>query len=104
MTLTENLSGPMENVLLLSRDFQPLKVISWQRAITLLTLDKIEVLENHDKEIRSATVVMKIPAVVRLLGIFKRTRNLKVRFSRLNVFARDNYKCQYCAERFKVED
>jgi 5-methylcytosine-specific restriction endonuclease McrA len=94
----------MTSTLLLTRDYMPLKIISWERAITLLMLDKVEVIEDHDSEVRSATVVMKIPAIVRLVNSFKRNKNLKVRFSRINVFARDNYKCQYCAKRFKICD
>ena len=33
--------------LLLSQGYEPIKIISWQRAITLLALDKVEVVEQH---------------------------------------------------------
>jgi len=41
------------HTLLLTQGYQPLKVISWQRAITLLTLGKVEIVENYDTEVRS---------------------------------------------------
>src|SRR6185503_16187322 len=43
--------------LLLNQGFEPIKVISWQRAITLLFLGKVEVLEEYDHNIRSVTMV-----------------------------------------------
>ena len=39
--------------LLLNQGFEPIKVISWQRAISLLFLGKVEVLEEYDRDIRS---------------------------------------------------
>lgn len=81
--------------LLLTAGYQPLKVVSWQRAITLLTLGKVEVLEEYDREVRSTTVVFKMPAVVRLLRVFRRPRK-PVKFSRVNIYARDRFRCQYC--------
>jgi hypothetical protein len=58
--------------LLLSQGYEPIKVISWQRAITLLSLGKVEVVEEYTDEVRTITVVFKIPAVVRLLRAFRR--------------------------------
>ena len=81
--------------LLLSQGYEPIKVISWQRAITLLTLGKVEVIEEYDNTIRTTSVVIKMPAVVRLLRAFRRHAK-PVKFSRVNIYARDGYKCQYC--------
>lgn len=89
--------------LLLSAGYEPIRVVSWQRAITLLSLGKIEVLEEYDTEIRSPTVVFKMPAVVRFLRVFKRYRK-PVKFSRVNIYARDNYSCQYCAKKLKAAE
>src|SRR3954466_9871586 len=84
--------------LLLNQGFEPIKVISWQRAITLLFLGKVEVLEEYGKDIRSVNVIIKVPAVVRLLRAFRR-HSRPVKFSRVNIYARDNYKCQYCGKK-----
>lgn len=81
--------------LLLSQSYEPVKVVSWQRAITLLTLGKVEVLEEYDGAVRSPTVVIKVPAVIRLLRNFRRFRK-PVKFSRINIYGRDSYTCQYC--------
>jgi len=60
------LSGPKENrkmmnvdqtrTLLLSQSYEPIKIISWQRAMTLLLLDKVEVVEEYDTEIRGTSL------------------------------------------------
>mgnify|MGYP001594133532 CR=1 FL=1 len=81
--------------LVLNQAYEPVKVVSWQRALTLLTLGKVEVLEEYDWTVRSVTLVIKVPAVVRLLRALRR-RRLPVRFSRVNIYARDRYRCQYC--------
>lgn len=86
----------MERTLLLDQGYQPMKLISWQNAVRLLTLGKVEILEEDDsKELRSPTWVIKMPLVARLLYAVKRKKK-KVKFSRINVFARDKFTCQYC--------
>lgn len=85
----------MEAVLLLNASFEPLRVISWQRAVSLFFLEKIEVLEEYDHEIRSVSIAIKAPAVVRLLNYVKPGKRVPP-FSRFNIFARDNFRCQYC--------
>ena len=84
--------------LLLSQGYEPITVISWQRAITLLSLGKVEVVEEHDGELRAVSLVIKIPAVVRLLRAFRRNPK-PVKFSRINIYARDGYRCQYCGDK-----
>jgi 5-methylcytosine-specific restriction endonuclease McrA len=85
----------MERTLLLSQAYEPLNTISWQDAITKLFMGKVEVVEEYDKEIRSTSLVIKMPAVVRLINAFRRHRK-RVRYSKTNVFARDRWRCQYC--------
>ena len=89
--------------LLLSQSYEPIRTISWQRAITLLTLGKIEIIEEYDGFVHSNTIVIKIPAVVRLLRAFRRHKKA-VKFSRSNIIARDRQTCQYCGEKKKVID
>lgn len=83
-------------VLLLNSDYSPLKVLSWQKAITLWFNDKVEIVEEYnDFDIKSVSFTMKCPAVVRLLRYVKGNRSA-VKFSRFNVFSRDSFTCQYC--------
>lgn len=87
----------MDSVLLLNSSFEPLKIISWQRAVTMFFLGKVEVLEEYDYPIRSVSLIIKAPAVVRLLQyihIGKKSPPL----SRSNVLARDFLECQYCGK------
>jgi len=91
------------DTLLLNAGYEPIKVVSWQRAITLLTLGKVEVLEEYDRSIRSPTLVIKMPAVVRLLRMFRRNKQ-PVKFSRVNIYARDHYRCQYCGTKLAIAD
>ena len=40
---------PTHQTLVLSQSFEPVKIVSWQRAITLLFLGKVEVVESIDQ-------------------------------------------------------
>jgi 5-methylcytosine-specific restriction endonuclease McrA len=93
----------MENVLLLNITYEPLKIINWKKAITMLCLGKVEVIEEYDREIHSVSFTVKLPSVVRLLRMVKRPKS-PVKFSRQNIYARDRYRCQYCGSRFNAED
>ncbi|MEI8254595.1 MAG: HNH endonuclease [Deltaproteobacteria bacterium] len=88
----------MVSTLLLNASFEPMKVIPWQRAITLLVLDKAELLEAYDEVVRSVSVEIALPSVVRLRR-HARGRRTGVTFSRANVFRRDEFTCQYCGEK-----
>ena len=89
--------------LLLTPWMIPHKIIPWQTAVTMTFLGKVDVLEEYDEDIRSPSLAIKAPAVVRLrrpLGGMKRG----VKFSRINVFARDEFRCQYCGARRPVHE
>lgn len=64
----------------------------------MLTLGKVEVLEEHNREIHSVSFAIKLPAVIRLLRFVRRPKT-PVKFSRQNIYIRDNYKCQYCGSK-----
>jgi len=89
--------------LLLNSTYEPLKVITWQRAVTLLWLGKVEVIRTYERDIRSVTFKIRMPAVVRLLRFIRRKRP-QVSFSRRNLFARDQSTCQYCGRRRDSSD
>lgn len=93
----------MERTLLLSQSYEPIATISWQRAICLLTLGKVEIVEEYDRDVRSVSVVFKMPSVVRLIRAFRRHRK-RVKFSKQNVFARDRWRCQYCGTKAPISD
>jgi 5-methylcytosine-specific restriction endonuclease McrA len=73
----------------------PHRIVPWQTSIELVVTGKVDVLEEHDEEIRSAHASWTLPSVVRLrkpMHGFKRG----IKFSRVNVFTRDGFACQYC--------
>lgn len=87
----------MEQTLLLNATYEPLKVVHWQKAITLWCQGKVEVISVYDREVRSVSVSFKLPSVIRLLRYIRIKRRFDyVPFSRANIYARDHYRCQYC--------
>src|SRR3954464_5492148 len=89
------------NTLVLNASFEPLHVVSWQRAIQLLFQGKVEVVEESEQEVRTVRFTIKVPAVLRLIHYvpLKKKKHI-VRFSRANIFLRDNHVCQYCGREF----
>ena len=106
--------------LVLTREFFPHKIVPWNRAVMMLFQGKIRVVEEYlgDEHVvgvikpkrhadfrqvlkasgtheEDRDVVIRTPSVVSLLkpvGSVKRG----VKFSRINVFTRDGFRCQYC--------
>jgi 5-methylcytosine-specific restriction endonuclease McrA len=94
----------MTIVLFLDADWQPLRIEPWTRAITDLFLGKVEVIEySRDRTIKGVAREVPMPAVVRVLRRFRRDRQ-GIRFSRVNIYTRDGFACQYCGERLDTED
>jgi 5-methylcytosine-specific restriction endonuclease McrA len=89
--------------LVLSQSYEPVNIVSWKQAITLLFLGKAEVIEEYDRNIKTTSLVIKIPAVVRLLSAFRRYKK-PVKFSRINIYGRDKYTCQYCGSKKSIND
>jgi 5-methylcytosine-specific restriction endonuclease McrA len=91
----------MGHALILNASFEPLHIVTWQRAIQLLFQGKVEVIEESDQEIRTVRLTIKVPAVLRLLNYvpLSKKKNI-IRFSRTNIFQRDNNTCQYCSKQF----
>jgi 5-methylcytosine-specific restriction endonuclease McrA len=90
----------MDRTLLLNTTFEPLSVLDWKKAVVLLYLGKVEVVSEYDKEIKGVSISIKQPAVIRLLRFVRNTNHVNAKFSRKNVFLRDDYICQYCGEKF----
>lgn len=88
--------------LILNASFEPLHIVSWQKAVQLLFQGKVEVIEESTLEIRTVRFSIKVPSVLRLLKFVSLNRARQViRFSRANVFSRDSHRCQYCNQHFQ---
>ena len=54
--------------------------------------------DSPENQIRTPNMVFKIPEVIRLTRYDKIPREM-VTFSRINIFKRDDYRCQYCSKK-----
>jgi len=82
-------------VLVLNQNYEPLNVCRARRAVVLVYGGKAEMLEDGSGFIHSARHSFPLPSVIRLSYIIKRPRP-KRKLTRLEVFNRDQYTCQYC--------
>jgi len=84
------------HTLILNSWMAPHRVVPWQVAMVDFCNGKIQILEEYDEVLceRDGQVV-KMPAVAMLKKVVP-YRKRGVKFSRENVFARDNFMCCYC--------
>jgi 5-methylcytosine-specific restriction endonuclease McrA len=72
-------------------------VCSVRRAVVLILKDKAEVIERSERKLRSESVTLPRPVVIRLVTYIRVPRNRSGRrITRRAVFARDSWTCQYC--------
>lgn len=102
-------------VLVLNRVYQPVHVTSVRRAVSLLYQGVARAIDEqfrlfdfeswselaaaaHQDVIRTVTRRIRIPRVIVLLT-YEHLPKARVRFSRFNIYARDDSTCQYCGRR-----
>ncbi|MGH6839359.1 MAG: HNH endonuclease, partial [Methylocella sp.] len=88
--------------LVLNADFRPLSYYplslwAWQDSIKAVFLDRVNIVSNYDKTVRSPSFEMRLPSVVSLRRYVRPPRHPA--FTRFNVFLRDRFSCQYCGSR-----
>jgi 5-methylcytosine-specific restriction endonuclease McrA len=88
--------------LVLNADYRPLSYFplslwSWQDTIKAVFLDRVNIVEEYDRVVRSVGFEMRVPSVVSLKTFVKPVRSPA--FTRFNVFLRDRFECQYCTSR-----
>jgi len=88
--------------LVLNADFRPLSYYplslwSWQDTIKAVFLERVNIVANYDRAVRSPSLEIKLPSVVSLKTFVKPSTHPA--FTRFNVFLRDRFSCQYCGER-----
>lgn len=101
--------GSIENcpALVLNADFRPLSYFplslwSWQDAVKAVFLNRVNIVSEYDRVVRSPNLEMRLPSVISLKEYIPTSR--RPAFTRFNVFLRDRFTCQYCSEGFPVHD
>jgi 5-methylcytosine-specific restriction endonuclease McrA len=77
--------------------YYPLSLWGWQDAIKAVFLDRVNIVSEYDKTVKSPTFEMRLPSVVSLKSYVRPARHPA--FTRFNVFLRDRFTCQYCGDR-----
>lgn len=98
------------HTLVLSPWMAPHRVAPWQTVMTELVNAKVEVLEEYDEVVYPFEASLhvpgwtgRMPAVVRLVRTVSSFKK-GVKFSRVNVFTRDGFSCQYCGAKKMMKD
>ena len=99
-----NQNFPLEKcpALVLNADYRPLSYYplslwSWQDSIKSVFLDRVTIVSNYDKIVRSPSFSMRLPSVIALKNYINPQSNPN--FTRFNVFLRDKFSCQYCGSK-----
>ena len=88
--------------LVLNADFRPLSYYplslwSWQESVKAVFLERVNIVSEYDRFVRSPSFEMRLPSVVSLKTYVKPA--LYPAFTRFNVFLRDRFACQYCGDK-----
>lgn len=93
--------------LVLNADFRPLSYFplslwSWQETVKAVCLERVNIVSQYDRVVRSPSFAMKLPSVISLKEYIPMAR--RPAFTRFNVFLRDRFICQYCGDGFPSHD
>lgn len=117
--------GLSASILVLNRNYAPIRIISARRAFVLLTADRAEVIDHdqgqyvtfdfrgwllhssrrlqdpvdHELFVHTPNRAILVPKVIRLV-LYDKLPRREVKFNRRNVLARDEHHCQYCGRKY----
>ena len=122
-----------QSVLVLNRFYAAINVITARKAFNLLFKEAAEVVAHDEEEkytnydisdwmelsalrkdfdeveneeddwVRTTSVELRVPRIIRLL-VYDRLPEKTVKFNRRHIFARDDGKCQYCGKKFPYKE
>ncbi|MEP3669701.1 MAG: HNH endonuclease, partial [Roseibium sp.] len=95
------------NALVLNADHRPitrypLSTMPMEKVMSKVLRNRVIVLEEYDTVLRSQHLEYRPPSVIALKSYIKRPQH--VPFTRLGVFLRDGFRCQYCNGQFESND
>ena len=117
----------VSHTLILTPWMSPHRVVSWTTAITLLFTGKINVLEAYDEVLGKihedrlkdfsalalasrrrqgdglGDLIIQVPSVAMLCRPVATTKK-GIKFSRINIYTRDGFRCQYCGQKKAMKD
>ncbi len=99
--LAQPVGALVSRVLLLNATFEPLQLVSERRAVVLMLAGRAEpiVTPENPNVCRSASLVVQIPAIVRLHDMVKLPSKVRTPpLTRRSLLLRDSYRCAYCLE------
>jgi 5-methylcytosine-specific restriction endonuclease McrA len=86
----------MRSALVLNATYEPLSVVPARRAACLVLADRADLVADDGSNIHSARLTVPSPSVVRLRYMVKAPFHRRTTLSRRALFARDEFRCQYC--------
>ena len=98
---------PLEKcpALVLNADFRPLSYYPlslwcWQDAVKSVFLEKVSIVSNYKRKIRSPSFEMSLPSVIALQSFIKPSE--RPNFTRFKVFLSDKFTCQFCGDKYDL--
>ncbi len=87
--------------LVLNADYRPLSYFplslwSWQNALKAVFLERVNIISEYDRVVRSPSTEIRLPSVIALKKYIRPAKHPA--FTRFNLFLRDRFICQYCAD------
>ncbi|PTQ13470.1 HNH endonuclease [Sphingomonas oleivorans] len=74
--------------------YYPLSLWPWQTAVKAVFLERVDIVDHYEREVRSPTQTIKLPSVIALRQYVRPSEYPA--FTRFNLFLRDRFQCQYC--------
>lgn len=90
--------------LLLNASYEPLCIIPVTRAVVLVMADKADVVSDSEAVLRSPSVSIAAPSVIRLRTYVKVPYRKSLPLTKRNVLARDSHRCSYCTSKGDTVD
>lgn len=90
--------------LVLNATYEPLSVVSLQRAVVLVLAQKASVVEQGEGVLHSERLAFPVPSVVRLSHYVRVPYRRGIPLTRKGVFERDDHRCVYCGGRPQTLD
>ena len=77
--------------------YYPLSIWPWQEVVKAVFLNRVNVVSEYERKVRSPGFEMALPSVVSLKRYV--TPAKYPAFTRFNLFLRDRFSCQYCGDK-----